>query len=279
MTDQPYMALWVADFVGDTTHLSDAEVGQYLLLLMAMWRCGGTLPNDPARLARVARTDRVSDAVMALLTIGDGTVTQKRLQKELAYTRERSAKQSANAKARWLKDNDSGNATAYATALPPHMPNGCPHTHTHTHIEKKKEGGAKAPSRLDEGFESFWKLYPHKVGKAAAWKAFKTVENRASLEQILDGLQRYIASKPPDRPWCNPATFLNQDRWLDEPAVVTFSGVRKNGTGWYIKPDSREWDAWKLYGIKHSVGDIIYGMKVAEEKGVEFHVKDRWPPR
>ena len=37
----PYMQLWIADFIGDTLHLSDAEVGQYILILMAMWRNGG----------------------------------------------------------------------------------------------------------------------------------------------------------------------------------------------------------------------------------------------
>ena len=32
------------------------------------------------------------------------------------------------------------------------------------------------------------------------------------------GVDRYIGSKPPDRPWLNPSTFLNQRRWEDEPA-------------------------------------------------------------
>jgi len=72
---------------------------------------------------------------------------------------------------------------------------------------------------------------------------------------------------------------LNQERWLDQPAEVASGGARRNGSGWYIKPETAEWDAWKRYGIKHSVGDIIYGMKVAEQEGKEFHVKDRWPPR
>ncbi len=34
-------------------------------------------------------------------------------------------------------------------------------------------------------------------------------------------LERYKRCKPVDRPWCNPATWLNQKRWLDEwPAEV-----------------------------------------------------------
>jgi hypothetical protein len=40
------------------------------------------------------------------------------------------------------------------------------------------------------------------------------------LETLIRARDRYIATKPPDRPWCNPATWLNQERWLDEPAQV-----------------------------------------------------------
>jgi hypothetical protein len=66
-------------------------------------------------------------------------------------------------------------------------------------------------------FEDFWIAYPNKVGKAAARKAFASALTRASIEEIADGLGRYCA-KTDDRPWCHPTTWLNQDRWLDEPA-------------------------------------------------------------
>jgi hypothetical protein len=69
-------------------------------------------------------------------------------------------------------------------------------------------------------FADFWERYPEKIGKAAARKAFVGARRKASPAEILAGLERYIAAKPPDRPWCNPATFLNQERWLDEPAPL-----------------------------------------------------------
>lgn len=69
------------------------------------------------------------------------------------------------------------------------------------------------------GFEPFWAAYPHKVGKADAAKAFARAATRADLGTIMAGMQRY-AAKTDDRPWCNPATWLNQDRWTDEPAAV-----------------------------------------------------------
>nr|WP_246739749.1 hypothetical protein [Martelella sp. HB161492] len=64
--------------------------------------------------------------------------------------------------------------------------------------------------------DRFWPAYPQKVAKPAALKAFMRARTRADLEAILAGLNRYVAKRD-DRPWCNPATWLNQDRWNDAP--------------------------------------------------------------
>lgn len=66
-------------------------------------------------------------------------------------------------------------------------------------------------------FAEFWTLFPNKVGKRDAEKAFAAALRRAPFEAIMAGLRRYVA-KTDDRPWCNPTTFLNQDRWEDQPA-------------------------------------------------------------
>lgn len=77
----------------------------------------------------------------------------------------------------------------------------------------------KSSDLVRSGFTQFWKAWDHKVGKPAAEKAFAKAFAKHGLQPILDGLARYIASKPPDRPWLNPSTFLNQERFLDEPAA------------------------------------------------------------
>lgn len=85
-------------------------------------------------------------------------------------------------------------------------------------IEPKKE--EQKESALSREFDQFWTAYPNKVGKPKAREALAKARKVASLEAILSGLSRYVASKPADRAWLNPATFLNQERWADQPANV-----------------------------------------------------------
>ena len=49
------MPLFVADYLADTWHLSPAEHGAYLLLIMNYWQRGKPLPSDDAKLARLLR--------------------------------------------------------------------------------------------------------------------------------------------------------------------------------------------------------------------------------
>jgi hypothetical protein len=83
--------------------------------------------------------------------------------------------------------------------------------------QEQKERERETRARFDE----FWSLFPNKVGKGAAEKAFRMVEKSKSVDFpfLLDALRRY-AAKTDDRKWCNPATWLNQSRWTDQPAEV-----------------------------------------------------------
>ena len=80
-----------------------------------------------------------------------------------------------------------------------------------------KEAAERAsPSKTECDFEVFWRAYPRRVGRGAALKAFARALKAASLEDLLAGIQRYIKTKPDWQDYCHPATWLNQQRWLDD---------------------------------------------------------------
>jgi hypothetical protein len=81
------------------------------------------------------------------------------------------------------------------------------------------QGVSDPPDRLDASFGEFWQVYPRKVGKRAARAAFERAARRASVEEILDGARRFAADPnlPETRFIPHPTTWLNQDRWADEP--------------------------------------------------------------
>jgi hypothetical protein len=74
---------------------------------------------------------------------------------------------------------------------------------------------------LVQEFEDFWAVYPRHVAKITAKKAYGKARMVASAAQILDGVARYKQIKPGYADWMHPATWLNQERWTDEPDVLS----------------------------------------------------------
>lgn len=129
MSGRPFMQLYVSDFIGDTLQLSTEQIGAYMLLLMAMWNAGGRLPDDDARLARVARLSlrrwrAISADLMTFFEREAGEIGHKRLTRELHKASVKSeARAAAGARggaATALKTK--AHAAANAGALPRHFP-------------------------------------------------------------------------------------------------------------------------------------------------------------
>jgi hypothetical protein len=67
-------------------------------------------------------------------------------------------------------------------------------------------------------FLDFWSIYPRKVAKQEAERAYAKALKTASAEEIIEGARRY--ANDPNRTaqfTAYPATWLNRGSWSDEP--------------------------------------------------------------
>ena len=75
------------------------------------------------------------------------------------------------------------------------------------------------PSIHRPSFDSFWNAYPKKVGKGLALKAFvkiMTSKEAPTLDDLLEGIERYKKTISDSKYIAHPTTWLNGHRWLDE---------------------------------------------------------------
>jgi hypothetical protein len=91
-------------------------------------------------------------------------------------------------------------------------------TETETYREETESRALALPDPIDTEFEEqFWPLYPKKVDRANAKKAFTKVRKRTALDVIMSGLQRYVAAYPSNYGfWKGPVPWLNGERWNDD---------------------------------------------------------------
>lgn len=88
-SNKPYMPFYTADYINDTAHLTLAEHGAYLLLIIHYWNTEKPLPDDDKILARVCRTNpkafrRIKLQVSLLFSKMGQTWVHKRIENELA---------------------------------------------------------------------------------------------------------------------------------------------------------------------------------------------------
>ncbi|WP_256752326.1 DUF1376 domain-containing protein [Mesorhizobium sp. Mes31] len=208
MSERPFMQLYVSDFVGDTLQLSTEQIGAYMLLLMAMWNAGGRLPDDDAKLARVARLSLKKWRALSvdLLTffereggeIGHGRLTRE-LHKAQGKSQARAAAGARGGAATALKTK--AHAAANAGALPRHLPESRNQSEKADAFSREK-AGAFSPENA-QGFagrrqEDARRFSPRtaRPKKPAGWHQPKTHTDAANaiIEEIRNHDRSRIAA-------------------------------------------------------------------------------------
>lgn len=82
-----WMPFYVADYLRDTMHLTRDQHGAYLLLLMACWTRGGSLPNDQGQLAGIAKATpkewaKLAPVILPFFSVDGAELRQGRVSAE-----------------------------------------------------------------------------------------------------------------------------------------------------------------------------------------------------
>jgi uncharacterized protein YdaU (DUF1376 family) len=206
MSKAPAMPMYWDAYIADTTHLSTEEHGAYLLLLAAMWRRDGSVPDNDKDIARivgltVAKWRRVRERLSENLVFDGHTITQKNLQKIWKNTQEKIEKNKQNGalggrpKANETKDITKANGFV---SLNPNetIPDPYPYPEPNyidtdvsiTPIVPK----VSKPKMIAGKFEEFWSIYPKKQSRGQAESAYAKANKQTDHDEIISGLHRSI---------------------------------------------------------------------------------------
>lgn len=238
-----WFAFDILAYKADTAHLTTLEHGAYFLLLQHYMQTRLPLLDNDEALSRISgltpkQWKTMSRKLRAFFVKRGNKLHQKRCdteldkQDELALQRSEHAKKASHSRKAFknkhnlsqldlpdMAEINRDDLDAISNDL-----------QDKTRQEKKETGCMKKDTLLIDinsfkkertelvNFDDFWKIYPHKIGKAYAEKCWQRVIKKTSGQEIILGVERYISEKPPDYHWCNPSTFLNQERWTDQPA-------------------------------------------------------------
>ena len=106
-----------------------------------------------------------------------------------------------------LKDNKTGDANAMQT-------------HKKRNANLNLSSKEKSLKEIEEGFQAWYEKYPRHVSKPHALKAFKAALKKTDVATLVVAAEKYAESvRAKDQEFiAHPATWLNGERWLDEPA-------------------------------------------------------------
>jgi len=119
----------------------------------------------------------------------------------------------------------------------------CPSLEHNLSEHNQEQNTRKNTTAADAAFTEFWQTYPRRTAKGAAVKAFRQAMKKASADTIIAGAARYRDDPNRDDAYtAHPATWLNAERWDDDPlptptAPVSAAQARANAA-------RREIDEW-----------------------------------
>lgn len=104
-------------------------------------------------------------------------------------------------------------------------------------------------------FDAFWSLYPRKVAKAAARKAWEKAKCDDFADRVIAGLKRQLPHWTEARFIPHPASWLNAGRWDDELHVDVRVAPARPTPNTYSPPPQT--DGWKA-NLNRVLMSLVY---------------------
>ena len=228
--------MYWADYNGDTADLSLLEHGAYLKLISAYWQNGG-LPVEANASILLERCFRIASAkseperlaveyaLSRFFVFEENTYRHKRIDKELFKSLELREKRSEAGRVGGVKSaskrqaNATANATAKGQAKVQAIVN---QSQSHSSSLKEEEDIVEKSSAVD-GFDVFWKAYPHHPGRSSKKETLKAyqaqIRSGATPHHLLNASQIYAASPKAmekDREYVPAAQrWLAHEKWQE----------------------------------------------------------------
>jgi uncharacterized protein YdaU (DUF1376 family) len=250
----------IGDFMKDTGNLSNEQVGVYMKMLWLYYSSEKPFADAPDDIAFAVRSDeKTVQLLLRHYFTKDGDLWHHdRCDREIAQYHNKSDKARDSANARWR------NANAMRTHdVSTENANACERMQTHQNDGEvaqktgRKHAAAMRPhsernanARFFDAnqepitntkdirqfspcgdFATFWETYPKKVGKGQAEKVFAKIKPTPDL---LAQMLEVIGWQEKSKQWQdgfipNPATWLSQRRWEDEPPKTSVVYLTGNG--------------------------------------------------
>lgn len=210
-------------------HLSDAERGIYLSLLLRYYDTEQPLPADRDLIYRLACA-RNADAVRAVdvvleefFDLEDDGWHNKRADEEITAFRDKSEKASRSARARWGDKSHADAMRSQSEGNANHEPLTINQSTTNNISSDKGSVG------YTDDFEQAWSLYPKRPGasKKDSFKAWTARLNQGvTADQLIEGVKRYarycVITRVESKYIKQPTTFFGPgEHYLADWAVTT----------------------------------------------------------
>lgn len=217
-----YYQFNIGDYLSHTRHLTPIEDICYRRSLDYYYLHEKPLPLDINYLARVLMLSEYGKQLAVVLNEffenTENGYINSRADKEIQQYQGFAEAGKRGAAKRWSKD---ANSPPNSPPNPPPIANNNHKPITINHKPIKKPSTEIVIGSDEFYFDVFWQTYPKKTGKDAAIKSWNKL--KPNLNDVLNALKWQKQSEQWQKNGGqfipNPATYLNQGRWKDEPPV------------------------------------------------------------